>query len=218
MISLTPPYTMPPKYCQLCAPCRKASGNTSEVLVDPAHNGNNLSFDGGDERTDASNDNTVVNTCLCHSGPPASQYPQNNTTTFVQVLQSLIHTLDATQQNEANLAEQIHSMGNKSEYNVARMEATLSTTSNLNACHLDTLNSKMDSLLQKMYEACTENTGLCEAYGASKEKTVLLKAAVDTLIKKHDQNITISAPPLTGNCQHLHYDGGDDEATVPYPR
>jgi hypothetical protein len=107
----------------------------------------------------------------------------------------LIHTLDVTQQNEANLTQEIHSMGNKIEYDAARMEATLGTTSDLNACYLDTLNSKMDSLLQKMDEACTENTGLREAYGASREKTVLLKAAVDTLTKKHDENIAISAPP-----------------------
>jgi hypothetical protein len=29
--------------------------------VDPPHDGNHLSFDGGDERTDGSDDNTIVN-------------------------------------------------------------------------------------------------------------------------------------------------------------
>jgi hypothetical protein len=41
---------MPPKHRQLRAPRPKASGNAFQALVDPPHDGNNLSFDGGDER------------------------------------------------------------------------------------------------------------------------------------------------------------------------
>jgi hypothetical protein len=54
---------------------------------------------------------------------------------------------------------------------------------------------KMDNLLQKMNAAWTENTALCEAYRISREKTAALKAAVDTLTKKLDENITITTPP-----------------------
>jgi hypothetical protein len=61
--------------------------------------------------------------------------------------------------------------------------------------HFDALNSKMDDLLQKMYMTWTENTALREAYCASREKTAALKVAVDTLTKKLDENITITAPP-----------------------
>jgi hypothetical protein len=46
------------------------------VLVDPPHNGNNLSFDGGDEKSEGRHDNTVVNVRPHDSGLPASpQYP-----------------------------------------------------------------------------------------------------------------------------------------------
>jgi chromosome segregation ATPase len=61
--------------------------------------------------------------------------------------------------------------------------------------HLNDLNSKMDSLLQKMDAAWTENTALREAYRTSREETVSLKAAVDTLMKKLDENIATTVPP-----------------------
>jgi 3-methyladenine DNA glycosylase/8-oxoguanine DNA glycosylase len=53
----------------------------------------------------------------------------------------------------------------------------------------------MDNLLQKMDAAWTANTALREAYRASREETAALKAAVDTLTKKLDENIAIAAPP-----------------------
>jgi hypothetical protein len=37
---------------------------------------------------------------------------------------------------------------------------------------------------------------LYKAYHASREETALLKATVDTLIKKHNENIAISTLPL----------------------
>jgi hypothetical protein len=54
----------------------------------------------------------------------------------------------------------------------------------------------MDSLLQKIDTVWTENTMLCKAYHASRDETAALKAAVDTLMKKLDENITTTIPPL----------------------
>jgi hypothetical protein len=53
----------------------------------------------------------------------------------------------------------------------------------------------MDILLQKMDTTWTENTALREAYRASREETAALKAAVDTLTNKLDENITTTMPP-----------------------
>jgi hypothetical protein len=53
----------------------------------------------------------------------------------------------------------------------------------------------MDILLQKMDMTWTENTALREAYRASREETVALKADVDTLTKKLDETIAVPAPP-----------------------
>jgi regulator of replication initiation timing len=59
----------------------------------------------------------------------------------------------------------------------------------------DDVNCKIDNLLQKMDAAWTENTALREAYRASREETAALKAAIDTLTKKLDENIATTAPP-----------------------
>jgi hypothetical protein len=99
------------------------------------------------------------------------------------------------------------------------METMLSATCNHNDHYFNMLNSKMDSLLWKIEAAWTENTMLCEHYHASSEETVLLKAAVDTLMKTLNENIAISTPPspetMTAN---LHSNAGYDDATILHPR
>jgi uncharacterized protein (DUF4415 family) len=77
----------------------------------------------------------------------------------------------------------------------------------------------MDILLQKMHATWTENTALREAYCASREETAALKAPVDTLMKKLDATIAISAPSspetatspttmeeMTMQLTHIQYD------------
>jgi hypothetical protein len=46
-----------------------------------------------------------------------------------------------------------------------------------------------------MDAAWTENIVLCEAYDISREETVALEAAVDTLMKRIDETIAITMPP-----------------------
>jgi regulator of replication initiation timing len=162
---------MPPKHRQLHAPRPKASGNAYQALVDPPHDGKSLSFDGGDERTDRYDNNTVVNVNPCDSGPPTPTH-----------LQDIV--LQWIGQNILNLETQIKAR-------VTRMESALASASEENAC----LNSKMDSLLQKMDAARTENTALREAYHTSREETAALNAAMDTLTKKLDENIATTTPP-----------------------
>jgi hypothetical protein len=53
----------------------------------------------------------------------------------------------------------------------------------------------MDNSLQQIDVTWTENTALREAYRASREQTAALKAAVNTLMKTLDENITITVPP-----------------------
>jgi hypothetical protein len=172
---------MPPKHRQLHAPCPKASGNAFQALVDPPHDGNDLSLDGGDENTHGSDNNTAVNAYPYVFGPPASpQYPQVLLPALKNIDQRLGHLLDISRE-----------VG----YVVDGMDKALDNASDNNNHRFEALNSKMDSLLQKMDAAWTENTALREAYRASREETALLKAAVDTLTKKLDENIAIAAPP-----------------------
>jgi hypothetical protein len=55
--------------------------------------------------------------------------------------------------------------------------------------------NNFDNLLQKMDAAWTENTALREAYRASREETAALKAAVDSLTRKIDEQLAILTPP-----------------------
>jgi hypothetical protein len=54
---------------------------------------------------------------------------------------------------------------------------------------------RLDSLIMKMDTVANENTVLRAAYDSSKEETAALKAAVDTLTQKFDEQITIPSPP-----------------------
>jgi methyl-accepting chemotaxis protein len=162
-----------------------ACGNAFQALVDPPHDGNNLSCDGGDERTDGSDDNTIVNVCPRDSGMLASQ--------------ELPHVLLPALGNIQDRLEHLHNMGmaigHANRTNTELIEAVLDKASDNNNECFDALNSKMESLLQKMDATWTENTALYEAYRAGREETVMLKATVDTLTTKLDEHIAISTPP-----------------------
>jgi hypothetical protein len=171
---------MPPKHRQPRAPRPKASGNAFQALVDPPNDGNNLSLDGGDKRTDGSDDNTVVIANPRDSGPPVSQ--------------RLTHT-EWVEESIILLGKQINFFGNDAQDRHIAMDKRIVALKADQLLHFDALNSKMDDLLQKMDATWTENTALREAYRASREETAALKAAVDTLTKKLEENITTTAPP-----------------------
>jgi hypothetical protein len=54
---------------------------------------------------------------------------------------------------------------------------------------------RLNSLLMKMDTVINENTVLRAAYNASKQESAAVKAAVDTLSRKIDEQIAIPAPP-----------------------
>jgi hypothetical protein len=197
----TPPCEMPPKPRQLRAPRTKASGNAFQALVDPPNDGHTLSFHGGDGITDGSDDNTVVVVNPCDSGPPSPLQLQKDvetlehlgcTATALETFQTAILRLAETNDrhdvymHELNRKLVAISEGETHAYD----DDTTRTDDRFVA-----IESKMDILLQKMDATWTENTALSEAYRASREETVALKAAVDTLTKKLDETIAISAPP-----------------------
>jgi hypothetical protein len=207
---------MPPKHRQLPAPRPKASGNGFQALVDPPNEGNNLSFDGGDENTDGSDDNTVVTTPPRDSGLPASPNTPNKRIAIQQWLQAmqdgLMHSCPPEAPAEPGVPQLLHLSaathlvlmairdGNTKAQceDEARLIAIDDKVNGLKTdqhLHLKDLNSKMDSLLQKMDAAWMGNTALREAYRTSREETVALKAAVDSLTKKLDENITTTTPP-----------------------
>jgi hypothetical protein len=69
---------MPPKHRQLHAPHPKASGNAFQALVDPPNDGFQFSFDGGDEKTIGSDENTMVIANTCDSAATHTITPHSN--------------------------------------------------------------------------------------------------------------------------------------------
>jgi hypothetical protein len=160
---------MMPKHRQLLAPCPKASGNAFQALVDPTNDGFHFSFDGGDEKTVGSDENTIV----------------------------IANTRDsaATHTIMADISDDNMEMHFRNEKRLFKIEERVIKHQAKQHHHYNNLNSRMDSLLQKMDTAWTENTTLCEAYRASREETAALRAPVDTLTKKLDENIAMTMPP-----------------------
>jgi hypothetical protein len=66
---------------------------------------------------------------------------------------------------------------------------------NTNQERFNAIEGKLDTLLEKMDTTWMENTALCEAYHASRIETVLLRAAVEALMAKLHDPMTISTPP-----------------------
>jgi hypothetical protein len=63
-----------------------------------------------------------------------------------------------------------------------------------NACLVLCYNT-LEGLLQRMDAVLNDNTELHATYDASRVETAALKAAVETLTQKFDEQITIPAPP-----------------------
>jgi hypothetical protein len=124
MISLTLLYKMPPKYCQLYAPYPKASGNAFQALVDPLKDRNHLSFDGGDESTNGSHDDTIVIMNLYDS-----------TTIYIRVA------------DISNINMEMHYRNEKRLYKIEERVIGLCTNQ---YWLFDDVNSKIDNMLQKM--------------------------------------------------------------------
>jgi hypothetical protein len=177
---------MPSKHHQLCTLCPKTTGNTFQALIDPPHDRNDLSLDGGNERMKGSDNNTIVNVRPCDSGPLAIlPYPDGLLPARTNIEDRLEHLLDISMKIG-------YSVQSNSDY-ITEQLGNIDT--NNDDC-FEVLSNKIDSLLQKMDAFWSENIALHEAYHASREETAVLKVAIDTLTKKLDENIAISAPPL----------------------
>jgi hypothetical protein len=173
---------MAPKHHQLRAPRPKPAGNAFQALVDPPNNGNNLSLDGGDGPTDGSDNNTVVNTSQRISAVAAS--PEQLLDDAAQLLQITnlytmvaMTTRDYVQMTSDNMRDLLIKMDDYA-----------------NVC-LEPFYNILEGILQWMEAVLNDNTELRVAYDASRAETAALKAAVDTLTWRFDEQNAIPAPP-----------------------
>jgi hypothetical protein len=151
--------------------------------VDPPNNGNNLSLDGGDGPTDGSDNNTVVNASQCVSAAAAS--PEQLLHDAAQLVQitNLYTTVTMTMRDYVQ----------KSSDDMHDLLIEMDDRAN---ARLESFYNILEGILQWMDVVLNDNTELRAAYDASRAETAALKAAVDTLTWKFDEQSAIPAPPL----------------------
>jgi hypothetical protein len=191
---------MPPKHRQPNAARPKPAGNAYKAHVDLPRDGSDPFTDGSDGKVDGTDERSAVNAPQRASAAEttAAASPQQTPTgdPLLRIWhRELIAAMVDTIVHDAPLHCSPEVIYHYSAASLCAVEqAHIDTQLRLTKSE-DNVYNNLDTLLQKMDAAWTENTALCEAYHAYREETAALKAAVDTLTKRIDENITTTAPP-----------------------
>jgi hypothetical protein len=191
---------MPPKHRQPNAPRPKPAGNAYNSLVDLPHDGSDPFTDGRDGNVDGSDGKSAVNapihvftvgTPAAASPPPAPTGEPPLRVWRRGLIADITHAIP--HEERMQFGHELHC-----QYSAASLCGIEVAHIEIQRCLTtleDNINNNFDNLLHKMDAAWTENTALREAYRASREETAALKAAVDSLTQKLDEQLAIPAPP-----------------------
>jgi hypothetical protein len=166
------------------------------------------SFDGRDGKVDGTDGKSAVNALQCISGAEttAAASPQQTPTgdpplriwsrgLIAAALNTILDDapMDSSPENHFQYSAASLCAIDQANSEIQRRNTTFEDNI-YNSFHA--VFGRLDSLLTKMDTVVNENNVLRVAYDASKQETAALKAAVDTLSRKIDEQITIPAPPL----------------------
>jgi hypothetical protein len=189
---------MSPKHRQIRAPHPTASGNAFQAHLDPSHDAINRSLDGGDEKHDGSDGITDENADTCNSGPPEPQHHlQFYVSVYIKMLKELCDHAQETIENIWGILRDSQGYPEKQLHIVQTMASTVVTRGIAHACYkatidasqniskhtdtitqhndecLNTIQSKIYTLLKKIDTAWIENTALYKAcYASHKGRTM----------------------------------------------
>jgi hypothetical protein len=206
---------MPPKHRQPNAPRPKPAGNVYKALVDLPHDGSDPFTDGRDGKVDGSDGKSAVNapqrisaaetTAAASTQPPPNAAPDHSW-----------HERLAREATAAYIGTLERGPENTFEYSAATLVAITDHHYHIQEClqatddflrsqsklsddfiykNFQTVNRKLNLLLEKVDTVVQENTALREAHEDSRKEKAVLQAAVDNLTRKLDEHTTISAPP-----------------------
>jgi hypothetical protein len=173
---------MPPKHRQLRAPRPKPARNAYNSLVDLPDDGTGSIIDGRDGKVDATDDNSAVNASQRVSTTAAS--PEQLLDDAAQLVQiTNLYTMVATSTRDyvQKTSDDMHDL-------LIKMDDRVNV-------RLEPFYNILEGLLQRMDAVLNDNTELRAAYDASRAETAALKAAVDTLTQKFDEQTATPAPP-----------------------
>jgi hypothetical protein len=175
--------------------------------VDLPEDESDSSFDGRDGKVDGTDGKSTVNTLQCVSAAEtaAAASPQQTPTgdpplliwhhgLIAAVVNTILHdaAMDGSPENHFQYSTASLCAVDQANIEIQRRLTTIEDNI-YNSFHA--VFSRLDSLLTKMDTVVNDNTVLRVAYDASKQETAPLKAAVDTLSRKIDEQIAIPAPP-----------------------
>jgi hypothetical protein len=191
---------MPPKHRQPNAPRPKPAGNAYKGVVDLPRDGSDPFTDGRDGKVDGTDERSAANAPQRASAveTTAAASPQQ-TPNGDPPLRVWHRRLIAAAVGTFVYGDPIDcGPENHFQYSTASLcaveQAHIEIQWHLHSFE-DRVNNNFHKLLQQMDAAWVENTALHEAYRASRDKTAALKAAVDTLTWKTDEQLAIPAPP-----------------------
>jgi hypothetical protein len=206
---------MPPKHRQPNAPRPKPAGNAYKALVDLPHDGSDPFTDGRAGKVDGSDGKSTVNAPQCVSAAEttaaASPQPPPDVATDHPWQERL-----AREATAAYIGTLARGPDNTFEYSAATLVAITDQHYHIQEClqatddflksqtklsedfiykNFQTINCKLNLLLEKVDTVVQENTALHEAQEDSRKEKAALQAAVDNLIRRLDEQTAISAPP-----------------------
>jgi hypothetical protein len=206
---------MPPKHRQPNAPRPKPAGNAYKALVDLPRPGSDLFTDGRDGKVNGSDGKSAVNapqhvpaaetTAAASTQPPPIMAPDHSWHESLarEAIAAYIGTLKRGPENTFEYSATTLVAITDHHYHIQeRLQATfafLRSQSKLSDDFIyknfQTINRKLNLLLEKVDTVVQENTVLREAHEDSWKEKAVLQAAVDNLTRKLDEHTAISAPP-----------------------
>jgi valyl-tRNA synthetase len=206
---------MPPKHRQPNAPSPKLAGNAYKALVDLPHDGSDPFTDGRDGKVDGSDGKSAVNAPQCVSAAESTAEASTQPPPDAAPDQSWHESL-AREAIAAYIGTLKRGPENTFEYSAATLVAITDHHYHIQKCiqatdnflksqtklsedfiykNFQTVNRKLNLLLEKVDTVVQENTALRKAHEDSRKEKAALQAAVDNLTCKLDEQTAISAPP-----------------------
>jgi hypothetical protein len=201
---------MSPQHHQRNAQRSYRSENAFAALVDLPHDGTNSTFDGRDGKVDGIDGKSVgepLQRALSAAPPATTSQLQMTATQYLlhelhhEMMRFIIETFAEDDEKNLDLALELNQtrinalcllgIDQTSKESHRRFDTLEESIRN----NSDVIHSRFDALTVRINTLHGENTMLRTAYDSTKAETAALKAAVDTLMKKIDEQSVISAPP-----------------------
>jgi paraquat-inducible protein B len=206
---------MPPKHRQHHAPLPKLAGNAYKALVDLPHDGSDPFTDGRDGKVDGSDGKSTVNTPQRVSAAETTAAASTQLPPDVAPDHSW-HEQLVREATAAYLGILKRGPKNTFEYSAATLVAITDQHYHIQEClqaiddflrsqaklshdfiykNFQTINRKLNLLLEKVDTVIQETTTLHAANEDSRKEKAVPQAVVDNLTCKLDEHTTMSAPP-----------------------